>query len=332
MTDARRGRRVGFVLAHEQFPAPELVELGVAAEQAGFDAVWTSDHFHPWQDNQGHAGQAWVTLAALGQRTASLVMGTGVTCPTYRYRPPIVAQAFASLGVLYPGRVFLGLGSGEALNEVPAGGGFGPPRERLDRLEEALRLIRQLWTGAWTDHAGQYYTVQDARIYDLPPQSVPIYVAASGRRSCRLAGELADGWITDAASLANPTLREAYRQGCQAAGKDPPSQRILIEHYVVVGGESEARAAAQAWRFQPIGLSDLIDEPDPRAIQRAAEDKLGLEQVYGQWVVSDDPEPHRQAIRRLFEQAATDVFVHTGQPDQRRAIDFYARQVLPTLR
>jgi TAT-translocated FGD2 family F420-dependent dehydrogenase len=332
MADGRPSRRVGFVLAHEQFPAPELIELGVAAEQAGFDAVWTSDHFHPWQDNQGHAGQAWITLAALGQRTRSIAMGTGVTCPTYRYRPAIVAQAFASLGVLYPGRVFLGLGSGEALNEVPAGGGFGQAGERLDRLDEAVRLIRQLWTGEWTDHAGQHYAVRGARIYDVPPQAVPMYLAASGKRSSRMAGELADGWITDGGSLANDSLRDAYRRGAQAAGKDPSSQRVLVEHYVVVGGEDVARQAAQAWRFQPIGLSELIDEPDPRAIERAAEQKLGLEQVYGQWVVSEDPQAHVQAIQRLFDQGATDVFVHSGQSDQRRVIDFYASQVLSSLR
>jgi F420-dependent hydroxymycolic acid dehydrogenase len=332
MTEGRPSRRVGYVLAHEQFPAPELIELGAAAEQAGFDAVWTSDHFHPWQDNQGHAGQAWLTLAALGQRTRSLVMGTGVTCPTYRYRPATVAQAFASLGVLYPGRVFLGLGSGEALNEVPAGGGFGPARERIDRLEEAVRLIRQLWSGEWTDHAGAYYPVRNARIYDLPPEPVPIYLAASGRRSSRLAGALADGWITDAASLANASLRDAHGHGADSAGKDLALQRVLIEHYVVVGGEAEAREAAQAWRFQPIGLTDLIDEPDPRAIQRAAEQKLSLEQVYGQWVVSEDPATHLHAIQHLFEQGATDVFIHSGQPDQRRVIDFYAKQVLPNLR
>ena len=115
--------RVGFVLSHEQFPATRLVELGVAAENAGFDELWTSDHFHPWQDNQGHSGQAWITLAAIGQRTRRIPFGTGVTCPTFRYRPSIVAQAFASLAVLSPGRVFLGVGSGEALNEVPSGGG-----------------------------------------------------------------------------------------------------------------------------------------------------------------------------------------------------------------
>jgi G6PDH family F420-dependent oxidoreductase len=259
-------------------------------------------------------------------------MGTGVTCPTYRYRPATVAQAFASLGVLYPGRVFLGLGSGEALNEIPAGGGFGPPRERIDRLEEALRLIRQLWTGEWTDHAGRYYPLEGARIYDLPPEAVPIYLAASGPRSSRLAGQLADGWITDGASLATHALRDAHHQGARAAGKEPTSQRVLIEHYVTVGGESEAREAAHAWRFQPIGLSELIDEPDPRAIERAAEQKLSLEQVYGSWLVSDDPDSHMQAIQALFDQGATDVFIHSGQTDQRRVIEFYGKRVLPKLR
>src|ERR1051326_5327570 len=135
---------IGFVLSHEQFPVPQLVELGVQAEQAGFHAIWTSDHFHPWQDNEGHAGFAWVTLAALGQRTQRILMGTGVTCPTYRYRPQLVAEAFASLGLLYPGRIFLGVGAGEALNEVPAGGGWGNYQEPAARLEEAVNIIRKL--------------------------------------------------------------------------------------------------------------------------------------------------------------------------------------------
>jgi G6PDH family F420-dependent oxidoreductase len=225
----------------------------------------------------------------------------------------------------------LGLGSGEALNEVPAGGGFGEPKERIDRLEEALRLIRQLWTGNWTDHAGRYYPVHGARVYDLPAEPVPIYLAASGRRSSRLAGELADGWITDTRSLAEASIAEAFRQGARSAGKDPMTQRVLVESYVVVGGQAEATEAARLWRFVPIGLGELIDEPDPRAIQRAAEQKLSPEQVYRQWVVGDDPEAHVRGIQRLFEQGATDVFIHSGQPDQRRVLDFYARQVLTKL-
>jgi len=147
--------QIGYVAAHEQFPGPELVEYGVLAEQAGFDIMWASDHFHPWQHNQGHATQAWLTLAALGQRTQRIVMGTGVTCPTYRYNPAIVAQTFASLGVFYPGRVFLGVGTGEALNEAPSGGGWGPYKERAARLREALTLIERLWTEDWVTYRGQ---------------------------------------------------------------------------------------------------------------------------------------------------------------------------------
>ncbi|HEY7295887.1 MAG TPA: TIGR03557 family F420-dependent LLM class oxidoreductase, partial [Dehalococcoidia bacterium] len=164
---------LGYVLSHEQFPVPSLIECAVAAERAGFDAVWTSDHFHPWQDNEGHAGYAWVTLAALGQRTSRLLYGTAVTCPTYRYRPAEVAEAFASLSLLNPGRVFLGVGTGEALNELPAGGGWGDYQERADRLAEAVEIIRKLWTGEWVAHRGRYYTVENARLYDTPAQPIP---------------------------------------------------------------------------------------------------------------------------------------------------------------
>jgi F420-dependent hydroxymycolic acid dehydrogenase len=153
---ARNGQ-VGFTLAHEQFPVPELVQLGQAAEAAGFDLVSTSDHFQPWQPNEGYAGLAWVTLSVLGQQTSRLGMGTAVTCPSFRYHPPIVAEAFATLGLLYPGRVFLGLGSGEALNETAATGAWAPWPERSARLIEATGVIRALWTGEPVDHQGHYY-------------------------------------------------------------------------------------------------------------------------------------------------------------------------------
>ena len=324
--------RVGFVLAHEQFPAPRLVELGLAAERAGFDELWASDHFHPWQDNQGHAGQAWVTLAALGQRTQSIPFGTGVTCPSFRYRPPIVAQAFASLGVFYPGRVFLGVGSGEALNEQPAGGGWADTSERSDRLEEAVQLIRKLWSGEWVDHDGPFYPVRNARVYDLPSQPVPIYVAGSGEHGAQLAGRIGDGWITDVTSFKQQKIRDAFFEGVRSASKDPRSMPILIESFIVVGGQTEAEEAADFWRFIPIGFKEFIDEPDPRKIEYGAKDQLSAQDVYGKWVVSEDAATHVQMLHELADLGATDVFVHSGQSDQQRVIDFYAREVLPTLR
>jgi TAT-translocated FGD2 family F420-dependent dehydrogenase len=324
--------RVGFVLSHEQFPATELVGLGIGAEQAGFDALWASDHFHPWQDNQGHSGQAWITLAALGERTSSIPFGTGVTCPSFRYRPAVVAQAFASLAVLSPGRVFLGLGSGEALNEVPAGGGWDDARGRFERMVEAGKLIRTLWTGEWVTHRGTYYQIENARIYDPPPQPVPIYIAASGRRSARAAGELGDGWITLSGSLDRPEVREAFREGARSSGKDPDRLRVLVESYVIVGGAAQAEEAARLWRFIGVGTDGLLDQPDPREIQRLAEERSPLEDVSRSWVVSEDPSVHVHAIQELTAMGATDVFIHSGQHDQQRVIDFYGREVLPRVR
>src|SRR4030042_2403113 len=212
---------IGYAASHEQFAASDLIEYAVLAEKAGFDALWTSDHFHPWQDNQGHCGHAWITLAAMGQRTQRLLLGTGITCPIYRYNPAEVAHAFASLGVLYPGRVCVGLGTGEALNEVPAGGGWGPYRERAGRLAEAITLIRRLWTEDWVTFEGRYYRLQGAKLYDRPPRPIPIYVAASGPTSARLAGRHGDGWIPDPGTIRRRDVVQAFEEGVRASGRDP---------------------------------------------------------------------------------------------------------------
>ena len=321
----------GYVASHEQFPPTELIEYAVAAEKAGFDAVWTSDHFHPWQDNQGHAAHAWITLAAIGQRTERLLLGTGITCPTYRYNPAEVAHAFASLGVLYPDRVFLGVGTGEALNEVSAGGGWGPYRERAERLAEAITLIRRLWTEEWVSFEGRYYRLKDAKLYDKPSQPVPIYVAASGPLSARLAGQHGDGWITDAATISRRDVVEAFEEGARASGRDPGAMPRLVEPFVFVGGREEALQGARLWQFQVVG-GQVLDMSDPRQIQRYAEENSTPEREMAPWVVSADPQAHVDTIQSLLKAGATHVFVHSAQQDQRRFIDFYGREVLPALR
>jgi TAT-translocated FGD2 family F420-dependent dehydrogenase len=323
--------RVGYCASHEQWPATALVELAVAAEEAGFDAVWVSDHFHPWQDNQGHAGHAWITLAAMGQRTSRVMLGTGVTCPTYRFRPAEVAHAFASLAAFCPGRIFLGTGTGEAVNELPAGGGWGPYRERAGRLIEAIALIRRLWSGEWTSFEGKYYTVQGAKLYDPPPEPIPLYVAASGPKSLRLAGEHGDGLITDPGSARDAEKIAAYDAGARAAGKNAAAMPRLVELYVVVGGHEEALAVAPLWQFLPVSWQ-LVDNPDPRDIQRRAEELARPEQVIAEWVVSPDPDAHLQALRELERHGVTQVFIHSAQPDQRAVIEFYGRQVIPAVR
>jgi TAT-translocated FGD2 family F420-dependent dehydrogenase len=328
MTD----RRIGYVLAHEQFAPPDLVECAVAAEEAGFDAVWASDHFHPWQDNQGHCGHAWITLAAVGQRTRRIAMGTGVTCPIYRYHPAIVAQAFATLAALYPGRLFLGVGTGEALNELPGGGGWGPYAERASRLREAIGLIRRLWSGEWVTSPGTAFPLEDARLYTQPPVPIPIFVAASGRGSAFLAGELGDGWITNADAVPPaPEVGQAYRDGLAAAGKAEREADLLAELYAVVGDEAEALQAARLWQFGPV-MNQLLDLSDPRLIERRAGALSSPREVIGSWVISPDPAAHIRRIEELLREGVTQVYVHSPQPDQHAVIDFYGRQVLPAVR
>lgn len=320
---------IGYHCGSEQFAPDELVELAVDAEQAGFQFVTVSDHFHPWQDNQGHAGHAWSVLAAIGARTR-LLMGTGVTCPTYRVHPAQVAHAFATLGVLYPGRVFLGVGTGEAVNEAPTAG-WGPYRERATRLVEAIDIIRKLWTGDWVNYDGPYYQVNGAKLYDVPSIPVPIYVAASGVKSALLAGAHGDGWITDQHTIRQGVAqRESYDSAAREAGKDPDAMPKVVEVWAVVGDRDSALEAARRWLFLRV-FNDVVDIADPREVQRVAEARVTAEEVASDWLVSTDPDEHIAAIRSLADAGATHISLHTPQPDQRAAIDFYGEHVLPNL-
>jgi TAT-translocated FGD2 family F420-dependent dehydrogenase len=322
--------QVGFVLGHEQFRTPDLVRFAELADRAGFSHVWASDHIHPWQDNEGHAMFPWITLALVGDRTPRLTYGTGVTCPLYRYHPSVVAQAFSSLGVLTPGRVFLGVGAGEALNEQASTGRFGRYPERHDRLIEAVKLIRKLWTGERTTFHGRFYKTKEFKLYDLPSQPVPIYVAASGPKSAYLAGRHGDGWIAQTKDITNPRMRDAFDRGARAAGKDPDTMPKFVETWVVVGDKADAEYAAEKWRFTPGGFGDLLYEPNPVTIQRLSEQRWTLPEVYGDWPRGTDPEVHIKAAQRFLDLGAT-PFIHSGQADQPRVIEFYGREVLPHL-
>ena len=323
----RRGM-LGFMLGHEQFRVPELVDFGAAAERAGFDLIAASDHFQPWQDNEGHSGEAWVTLAALGQRTTRVWMGTTVTCPTLRYHPAVVAEAFASLAWLTPGRVFLGLGSGEALNEQAATGQWPKWPERSERLVEATEVIRKLWTGEPVQHRGKYYAV-DAKLYDPPPHPIPILMAGNSGKALERCGRYADGLITDPGTWKRH--RAKFEAAAKAAGKNPAEMPVLIEQFVTVGTREDAARAAELWRFLPNAFKTYFEIRDPKAIQDLATAELPIEKVIADWVVSPDPGVHVDKIAELFRSGATIVNVHSGQADQKSVIDFYGRQVMPKL-
>ncbi len=316
----------GFTLAHEQFPVPTLVELGALASRSGFQLLATSDHLQPWQANQGHSGQAWITLGALGAQARQSWMGTAVTCPTLRYNPAVVAEGFSTLSQLYPGRIFLGVGSGEALNEQAATGEWPKWQERWDRLVEAIDIIRALWAGEHVSHKGQYYTIE-AKLYDPPKQPVPILTAANGRKSMRLAGQHGDGLITDPQSWKK--FKSEWEDGARAAGKDPASMPVMVEHYVVVGDQADADRAAELWRFGPKAWKGLYGVPDPVQIQQKAEAGTPLDEVKKGWAIGTDPKVHIAAAHELLDSGVTIVNVHSGQADQKRVIEFYATHVLP---
>jgi TAT-translocated FGD2 family F420-dependent dehydrogenase len=320
---------VAFTLSHEQFPVPDLIRLGAAAERAGFDLAATSDHFQPWQANERHAGLAWVTLGALGQRTQRIGMGTAVTCPTLRYNPAVVAEAFATLSLLNPGRIFLGLGSGEALNEQAATGLWPAWRERWDRLIEAVTIIRELWTGQPVHYKGAHYTV-DARLYDPPAQPIPLLLAANGPKAMKLSGQHGDGLITDPQTWKQH--KAEWESGARSAGKDPRAMPVFVESFVVVGDKTEAEYPAAQWNFIPKAFKGYHNIPDPAEIERRARADLPLPKVYGDWTVSADPGVHVAAIEKLFNSGVTIVNIHSGQADQQKVIDFYARDVLPKIK
>ncbi|OBJ56419.1 F420-dependent hydroxymycolic acid dehydrogenase [Mycobacterium sp. 1423905.2] len=317
---------VGFVLAHEQFRTDELVAQAKAAEQAGFQYVWASDHLQPWQDNQGHSMFPWLTLALVGNNTSRVSFGTGVTCPTYRYHPATVAQAFASLAILSPGRVFLGVGTGERLNEQAATNTYGNYAERHDRLVEAIQLIRQLWSGERISFTGKYFQTNSLKLYDLPTTPPPIFVAAGGPKSATLAGQYGDGWITQTRDLKDPKLQAAFAAGAQAAGRDPATLGKRAEYYAVVGDRDQANRSAAMWRF----TAGAVDQPNPVEIQRAAESANPIDKVLGNWTIGTDPGPHISALQAVLDAAAV-PFIHFAQDNPLAAIDFYRNNVFPKL-
>jgi TAT-translocated FGD2 family F420-dependent dehydrogenase len=320
---------LGYMLAHEEFVVPELLDIGIAAERAGFDFLAISDHFQPWQANQGHAGMAWVTLGAIGQRTKRVWMGTTVTCPSYRYNPAVVAEGFASLSALNPNRIFLGLGSGEALNEEAATGQWGSWGERSERLIEATALIRELWKGGQVTHKGNHYELK-ARLYDVPKPAPLILMAANGPKAMQRAGQYGDGLVTDPKTWKQH--KSEFEAGARAAGKTAGEMPVLVEQYVVVGDEKEAEQAAELWRFGPKAWNPYYNIPDPAEIQRRAESEIPLKEVYSEWPVSTDPAVHVKKVTELFESGVTLVNIHAGQRDQKRVIEFYGKEVLPRLR
>jgi coenzyme F420-dependent glucose-6-phosphate dehydrogenase len=328
------GIRFGYKASAEQFEPAELLRYGVLAERLGFDSVFVSDHFQPWRHEGGHAPAALPWLGALGAATGRIVIGTSVLTPTFRYHPAVIAQAFATLGALFPGRVVLGVGTGEALNEKALGLPWPDGPERFARLKEAVHLIRRLWTEERVTDRGRYYAVEDATVYDRPPVPVPIYIGAAGPAATRLAGRIADGWITTSGkdpALYSDTLLPALADGLERAGRASTAVDRLLE--VKVSFDRDRERALEDTRFwAPLALTpeEKMSVHDPLEMQRLA-DALPAERAASRFIVSDDPDEHVAAIGRYLDQGFTHLVFHGPGGDQDRFLRSYADEILPRL-
>jgi coenzyme F420-dependent glucose-6-phosphate dehydrogenase len=328
--------RLGYKASAEQFGPNELLEYALLAEQRGFDSVFISDHFQPWRHHGGHAPYSIAWMGAVGARTSRIILGTSVLTPTFRYHPAVVAQAFATLGTMFPQRVILGVGTGESLNEVPAIGLTWPePKERTARLKEALALIRQLWTQERISFRGQFYRTENATIYDRPKQAPPIYVAAAGPVLAKYAGEHASGYICTsgkAPQLYRDTLLPNVATGIQVAGRKPEDVDMMIEMKVSFDTDPQrALGDTRQWAALALSAEEKIAIEDPLEMERLAE-AVPAERAAQRWIVSTDPDEHVEKIRPYLEMGFRHLVFHAPGPDQAQFLNLYADQVLPRLR
>lgn len=328
--------KLGYKASAEQFAPSKLLDFSCKAEAAGFESVFVSDHFQPWKHIDGHAPFSLAWLGALGARTSRIVMGTSVLTPTFRYHPSIVAQAFGTLGAMFPRRVILGIGTGESLNEVPSTGAPWPEfKERFARLRESVTLIRTLWREERVSFDGEYYKTEKATIYDRPDDEVPIYVAAAGALVARYAGRSADGFICTSGKkreLYTETLMPKVAEGLAAGGPKANPYDYMIE--VKVSFDTDRQRALEDtrhWAALALTPEEKMSVEDPVEMQRLA-DALPLERAASRWIVSNDPEEQVEKIKFYVDMGFRHLVFHAPGPDQERFLTLYGEKVLPLLR
>jgi coenzyme F420-dependent glucose-6-phosphate dehydrogenase len=328
--------KVGYKASAEQFGPRELVDYAVLAEQVGLDSVMVSDHFQPWRHRGGHAPFSLSWLAAVGERTSRVVLGTSVLTPTFRYNPAVVAQAFGTLGCLYPGRIILGIGTGEALNEVAVARIEWPQfPERSARMREAVELIRTLWREDRVTFEGRYYQTTDATVYDHPDDGVPIYIAAGGPVMAKYAGRAGDGFICTSGKgmdLYTEKLLPGLAEGAAAAGREVADIDRMIE--IKLSYDPDPDLALENTRFwAPLSLTpeQKVGVENPVQMEKAA-DALPIEQVASRWIVASDPAAAIEQIRPYVEAGFNHLVFHGPGHDQERFLASFAEQVLPGLR
>lgn len=312
----------------------EALDCGVLAEKEGFDSVWTGDHFHPWVHTGANASFAWAWFGSLGERTTRVSFGTAVTAPCLRYHPGVVAQAFSTLANMYPGRVFIAVGTGEAMNEIPLGFKWPPFRERAERLEEAISIIRMLWEKEFCSYRGKYYRLNKANLYTKPQHPIPLYVAANGAKVAEMAGRLADGLLTlpFPESHYKEVLFPALEKGARNAGRDPSKVEKLVQLQVSYAEDYDKALKSARWwapTVMPIFFSAGIS--DPREIESYGR-LIGEEGLLTGWFISTSKDEHIKNIERYIKLGFTNIQFQSSSPDESKFIRDFGREVLPYIR
>lgn len=328
--------KIGYKASAEQFDPRTLVEYAVRAEELGLDSVMVSDHYQPWRHNHGHAPFSMAWMGAVGERTSRVQLGTSVLTATFRYNPAVVAQAFGTLGCLFPGRVMLGIGTGEALNELAVDKFEWPAfKERFARMREAVRLMRALWDGERVSFDGDYYQTDNATVYDRPDERVPVYVAAGGPVVAKYAGRAGDGFICTSGKgeeLYRDKLLPAVEDGLAAADKQPDSIEKMIE--IKLSYDRDPQRAVENTRFWgPLALpaEQKHSLSDPIEMEKAG-DALSSEQIASRWIVASDPDEAIEKVKFYHDLGFEHLVFHGPGDDQNRFLTQFTEDVVPKLR
>jgi G6PDH family F420-dependent oxidoreductase len=315
--------RIGYFLSSEEFGPAELLDQARRAEDAGFEGLWISDHFHPWMEAQGESPFVWSTIGALSQ-ICRLPVTTAVTCPTTRLHPAIVAQAAATSAVLLGGRFVLGVGSGEALNEHIYGDPWQAASVRQEMLEEAVEVMRKLWAGGFVEHRGTYYTVDNARLYTLPDEPPKVYVSGFGPKSVDLAARIGDGYIC---TKPDAGMVQRFRRG---GGGDKPTAAGLKVCFADTEDEG-VRIAHERWANEglPGELAQVL--PSPKHFEQAST-LVPQEATRKAHACGPDPDKHVASIQKFIDAGYDEIYVNNIGPNWPGFFDLYAKEILPRLR
>lgn len=326
--------KISIQAAHEQVNPKDLLSDVITMDEEGIQRCWTSDHYMPWWDSGASGGAAWPWLGAALARTRNIVLGTGVTAPILRYHPAIVAQVFATLEYMFPNRVFLGIGRGEALNEVTSGHAWPSNAEKFERLKEAIYLIKKLWTGDWVNFRGNHYWVKDSKLYTKPSNHIPLYLAGIGKQSARLAGEEADGFVTNELDVGviKDKLFPALKKGTVVSGKDYSSlEKILFLPASYNEDKQKALESIRFWRGAMIKAFFDVDVHDPRKIQENGQ-IIGDDTLEKMFLVISTAEEGIEKLKKYIELGFTEIVLTNSSPNRNELVKLISEKISPYYR